>query len=200
MYCVYWIRLQEHTDITKQGYVGITKNLKERIKAHKKNKRNTRFTCAIKSYGFSNLVVEVIHDSLTLQEALSIEQKLRPTQSIGWNCQKGGELGVEPSWYTNEENRNKHKEATSKATKLGIQNKDSKEARSARAKKCHETGNYKGSMTGSKNSKAILNEKQVKVIKYTLLDKYSNKEIAEMFKVKPYVIQFIRSGKNWKHV
>lgn len=200
MYCVYWIRLESHTDVTSQGYVGITKNLKERLKAHRKNKRKTRFSCAIKSHGFSNLIVEVLHENLSLQEALSIEQHLRPTQAIGWNCQKGGELGVESSWYENENNRSKHSEATSQATKLGIKLKDSKEARSLRAKKCHDEGKYKGSMTGSKNSRAILNEEQVKVIKYTLLSKYTNIEIANMYNVKPYVIQFIRKGKNWKHV
>lgn len=200
MYCVYWIRLASHTEITTQGYVGITKDLKERIRAHKKNKRKTRFSCAIKSYGFNNLIVEVLHENLTLQEALSIEESLRPAQAIGWNCQKGGELGVESSWYENEDNRNKHSEATSEATKLGIKLKDSKEARSLRAKKCHAEGKYKGTMTGSKNPRAILNEDQVKFIKYTLISNYTNSEIAKMYDVKPYVIQFIRSGKNWKHI
>jgi len=200
MYIVYWIKSSEHTDLFTQGYVGITKNLKERLKAHKKNKRKTPFTCAIKKYGFKNLIVEVLHEVATLQEALSIEETLRPTSKIGWNCQKGGELGVESSWYENEANRNKHKEATALATKEAIKLKDSKEARSNRAKDNWKTGVYKDSFTGSKNPRALLNETQVKKIKYELLDNYTNSEIAKMFNVKPHVIQFIRVGKNWKHI
>jgi predicted GIY-YIG superfamily endonuclease len=200
MYNVYWIKSSEHTNPNTQGYVGITKNLKERLKAHKKNKHKTPFTCAIKKYGFKNLIVVVLHEVATLQEALSIEETLRPTGKIGWNCQKGGELGVESSWYNNEANRNKHKEATALATKEAIKLKDTKEARSNRAKDNWKTGAYKDSFTGSKNPKALLNETQVVEIKYSLLPKFSNKEIATMFNVKPHVIQFIRSGKNWRHI
>ena len=105
MYCVYWIRLKEHADVTDVGYVGITKNLAERLRAHKKNRRKSHLTNAFKKYGWDNLVVEVLHENLTLQEALSIEFSLRPTQSIGWNSQRGGELGVETSWYDNQDNR-----------------------------------------------------------------------------------------------
>ena len=47
----------------------------------------------------------------------------------------------------------------------------------------------------------MLNEKDVHLIKYKLMPAgLSNEEIAVMFNVKPHVIQFIRSGKNWKHV
>ena len=203
MYCVYWIKLAEHTDVRTQGYIGITKDLKERLKAHKKNKRKTPFTCAINKHSFTNLIVEVLHENLTLTEALLTEESLRPTAKIGWNCQKGGELGVESSWYENEDNSQKHRKATSIATKTGIALKDTKEARSERAKKNWKDNaeSYKDSMLGSKNPRALLNEEQVKVIKYSLLPSgKSDKEIAAMFNVKPYVIQFIRSGKNWKHI
>lgn len=200
MYCVYWIKLAEHTDNLTQGYVGITKDLKERIKAHKKNKRKTPFTCAIKKHSFTNLIVEVLHENLTLTEALSIEESLRPSAKIGWNCQKGGELGVESSWYDNEDNSQKHREATSIATKAGIALKDTKEARAERAKQNWNSGAYEDSFKGSKNPRALLNEQQVTVIKYELLETHSNTEIAAMFNVKPYVIQFIRIGKNWKHI
>ena len=200
MYIVYWIKALHHTDVHSQGYVGITKNIKERMKAHKKNKRKTPFTCAKQKYGWNNLIVEVLHENLTLTQALAIEESLRPSQSIGWNCQKGGELGVESAWYDNEDNRNKHSKVTSEKTKEGIASKDTKEARSERAKANWNTGAYKDSFKGSKNPRAKLNEEQVKEIKYNLLSKFSNKEIAIMFDVNSYVIQFIRSGKNWSYI
>jgi len=54
---------------------------------------------------------------------------------------------------------------------------------------------------GSRNPKALLTEEQVKEIKYILIPSgKSNKEIASLFFVKPYVISFIRIGKNWKHI
>ena len=202
MYCVYWIRLAEHSDVSTQGYVGITKNLKERIRGHKKNRRKTVLTSAAKKYSWDNLIVEVIYSELSLQEALSTEETLRPDQRIGWNCQRGGELGVESSWYDIDSNRQKHSEATSKATKEGIKAKDSKEARSYRAKKSWEENkdSYKGMSKGSNNPRALLNEQQVKVIKYELLGNVPVQEIADMFGVKKHVINFIKYGKNWSHI
>ena len=201
MYCVYWIRLKEHTEISSNGYVGITKNLKERLRAHKKNRRKTHLTYAIKKYGWNNLVVEILHDNLTLQQALSIEFYLRPAQSIGWNSQRGGELGVEASWYNNEDNRQSHKEATSTATKAGIALKDTTEARAQRAKENWKNNreSYQDIFKGSNNPRAILTEEQVKKIK-TLLSIKKTRELADLFGVHLHVIQQIKSGKNWKHI
>jgi predicted GIY-YIG superfamily endonuclease len=203
MYIVYWIKEKNHTDCSTQGYIGITKNLKERLRAHKKNKKASPFTSAKNKYGFDNLIVEVLADNLTITQALSIEKSLRPRQRIGWNCQVGGELGVESSWYDIEENSNKHSKATSEATKLGIANKDTKEARAERARInwLVNKDSYKDIVKGSKNPRAILNEENVIEIKYSLIPLgKTNKEIAELFNVKPYVISFIRSGKNWSHI
>lgn len=201
MYCVYWIKREDHADVATQGYVGITKNLSERLRAHKKNRHKTPFTSAIKKYGWNSLIVEVLHDNLSLQEALSIEFKLRPTNSIGWNCQRGGELGVESSWYNKEENRNKHKEATSTATKAGIALKDTKEARAQRAKEnwAINKESYKNISKGSNNPKAILTEEQVKEIK-SLFATMTTRQLATKFDVRIHVIQQIKSGKNWSHI
>lgn len=201
MYCVYWIRREEHDNHLVQGYVGISLNLPERLRGHKKNKRKTPFTSAINKYGWDNLIVEILHDNLTLQEALSTEKTLRPTQSIGWNCQQGGQLGVESSWYDKEDNRLKHKEATSTATKAGIALKDTKEARAQRAKdnwNCNKKS-YENISRGSNNPKAILTEEQVIAIKNCLNTK-TTRQLADLFGVRIHVIQQIKSGKNWSHV
>ena len=104
-YCVYWIHASNHTDKLSQGYIGITCNFKDRMKSHKKNKKKTILTDAIKSYGWNNLNKQILINNLSLKEALSIEEKYRPIQNLGWNLQKGGELGVEKEWYNIEENK-----------------------------------------------------------------------------------------------
>jgi predicted GIY-YIG superfamily endonuclease len=203
MYYVYWIKAAHHDNILDEGYVGITKNFNERMKAHCKNKRNSKLVAAKTKYGWSNLIKEILFEGLSLEAALEIERAYRPSLNIGWNHQRGGELGVESSWYDLEDNRTKHSKQTSIATKIGISKKDTKEARSERAKKNWEMNrdSYKGSRTGEKNPKAVLTEEEVHFIKYTLLPyKIRDKEIASYFDVKDYVIGFIRKGKNWSHI
>ena len=201
MFCVYWIRLKEHTNILTEGYVGISLNLPQRLKAHKKCRRKTHFVSAIKHYGWSSLIVEVLHDGISLQEALLTEFSLRPTQNIGWNCQRGGELGVESSWYNIDSNRQKHKEATAEATKKGISLKDTPEARAERARQswANNREKYSNVSVGSNNPKAILTEEQVREIKEKL-SYSSTRELANLYSVRIHVIQQIKSGKNWSHI
>jgi predicted GIY-YIG superfamily endonuclease len=203
MYCVYWICLPNHLDIYSEGYVGITSNFHERMRAHKKNKRKSHFTFAKNKYGWTNLNKTIVAQHLSLFEALLLERTFRPVINIGWNSQQGGELGVEPGWYLDQTNRDKHSKATSEATILAIAVKDTKEARSERAKKNwkDKSKSYEGICSGSKNSRAILKEEQVRYIKYSLIPAgLKDREISEKFGVKPYVISFIRSGKNWSHI
>lgn len=203
VYCLYWIRLKDHTCMYEEGYIGITTNMAERVRSHKKNKRHTPLTCAVKKYGWDNLIIDVLYEGLEKDIALELEREYRPSCGIGWNCQQGGNLGVEPEWYSVKENADKHSKATSAATKIGIQNKDSKEDRSKRAKKSWEKTRDKRmkAVKGSNNPRAILNEEQVKTIKYEMMPSgMSNKDIADQFGVKPYVISFIRTGKNWSHI
>ena len=101
------------------------------------------------------------------------------------------------------DNKIQHRNATSVGTKVGIQNKDTTEARSIRAKQNHikHAESYTNLVRGEKNPKAVLTEEQVKEIKYTLIPSgKTNKEIASLYSVKHYVISFIRTGKNWKHI
>lgn len=201
MYCLYWIRLEEHTDKHSQGYIGITKDFTERMRAHKKNRKHNHFTCAKNKYGWDNLTKEVLIQGITLEEALFLERLFRPEQNIGWNSQEGGNLGVESSWYSNKENSNKHRNATAIGTRKGIADKDSKEARSYRAKESWHKSKHKRSAKGEKNGKAKLSEAQVLDIKYKHIPSgLSNREIGALYKVQHYVISFIRSGKTWSHI
>ena len=86
---VYWIRCAEHTDITSQGYIGVSSRFDRRMWEHSKLKGNRHLKFAMKKYGWDNLVKTQI---LIAEEdyCLDIEHKLRPTDDIGWNCVSGG--------------------------------------------------------------------------------------------------------------
>lgn len=93
---VYWIRKQSHTDIFTEGYVGVTsKTAQDRYKVHvdisrgEKSKHSVVHK-AIKALGVDNLVVETIC-ICTEEYAYDLENKLRPTKSIGWNVAIGGD-------------------------------------------------------------------------------------------------------------
>lgn len=92
--CVYWIRHKEHTNLLAQGYIGVSKNLKERLRHHFKNARGDYhsdkiLTKAIKKYGEQNLVSDVVVIS-NEKYCYELEQKLRPKSFIGWNTREGG--------------------------------------------------------------------------------------------------------------
>jgi predicted GIY-YIG superfamily endonuclease len=86
---VYWIRCADHTDLMTQGYIGVTNNSERRFAQHSRSKENPHFVFAIKKYGWENLIKTQI--LIAKQEyCLEVERKLRPTNSIGWNCAIGG--------------------------------------------------------------------------------------------------------------
>lgn len=94
MTSVYWIAHKDHTDIFSQGYIGVSSNPEKRWEYHKKRGENAHIRNAIKKYGWDNLVKKVV---LIGDEnyCLEIENKLRPTDKIGWNLVCGG--GKPPS-------------------------------------------------------------------------------------------------------
>ena len=94
MHSVYWISHKDHTDIFSQGYVGVSSDAPKRWEYHKKRAENTHLKNAINQYGWGNLVKKVV---LIGEEdyCLDIENKLRPTDKIGWNIVAGG--GKPPS-------------------------------------------------------------------------------------------------------
>lgn len=92
---VYWIRAAHHSDVTSEGYVGVSKNANRRWSyghkwAHAKGRHeNSRLSNAITKHGWDNLIktVLVIADE---EYCYELERKLRPTDSIGWNLVMGG--------------------------------------------------------------------------------------------------------------
>lgn len=88
-YDVYWIRKKEHTDILKDGYVGVTKNRKKRFNTHLSGKSSPKLTRALKKYK-DDIVFDIIEQCNTKEEACEIEAHLRPTSQIGWNIAPGG--------------------------------------------------------------------------------------------------------------
>jgi predicted GIY-YIG superfamily endonuclease len=86
---VYWIHHPDHSDMLTQGYIGVSKNAKQRFVQHLKDNQNRHLMFAIKKYGWDTLVKCEI---LIAKEdyCLDIEKKLRPSNGIGWNIAIGG--------------------------------------------------------------------------------------------------------------
>ena len=92
---VYWIRAEHHSDMTLDGYIGVSKNAQRRWLyghnwAHRKGRHdNPRLANAITKYGWDNLIktVLVVADE---QYCYDLERKLRPTEKVGWNLVMGG--------------------------------------------------------------------------------------------------------------
>lgn len=92
---VYWIHKPEHTNITKQGYVGITNGMaRERWADHKRAARkNPNKHCAVVNWVICkhpNLIYEIVVVADTREYCEHIEGLLRPTNRIGWNIARGG--------------------------------------------------------------------------------------------------------------
>jgi hypothetical protein len=92
---VYWIHRPEHTDITKQGYVGIThKRARDRWIDHRSaSRRAPNSHCAVLNRAirkYPNLIYEVVLVADTREYCERIEGLLRPINNIGWNIARGG--------------------------------------------------------------------------------------------------------------
>ena len=90
---VYWVHLPEHTDMTKQGYVGITSlGVSKRFAAHVRSSRSSKnptvFKRAIIKYSDKLVVTTVFEGSR--EQCLMLEYLLRPAENIGWNLAIGG--------------------------------------------------------------------------------------------------------------
>ena len=152
-YIVYWARLAKHDDPYSEGYIGISRNtLAQRKRSHykaaKRNKEtNNHFHNALKRYG-KTVIWEVIHDNLAEDDAFTLEGDYRPQIELGWNTDKGGIKAVSPEWYADEANKQRHSEATAEATRRRIAEKDTPEARAARARAIWADEEYRKSREG----------------------------------------------------
>ena len=152
-FIVYWARLTEHDDPYGEGYVGISSNsLDERKKSHYKTaqssrRRNVHFHNALLKYG-STVIWEVLHRDLMEDEAFALEGIYREDINVGWNSDRGGVKAVSPEWYTDEANREMHRQATAEATRQRIAEVDSPEARAARAREVWADEEYRKSREG----------------------------------------------------
>lgn len=95
MALVYWIRKLEHTDIFREGYVGVTsRTLEDRVAEHvrsasESSKEVYAVHRAIQSIGIENLIYSVVLIA-TEDYCYEVERKLRPEKRIGWNLAEGG--------------------------------------------------------------------------------------------------------------
>lgn len=91
---VYWIHLAEHTDISKDGYIGFTsRTVDQRFTQHKQSMTETKLSHyvlyrAMKKYGKRLVVTTLVEGSPDY--CLEVEGRLRPLPSTGWNMSCGG--------------------------------------------------------------------------------------------------------------
>jgi len=94
MAVVYWIHLPEHTDIASQGYVGVSNTTASKRFIHHNSDANlgSKFPVhrAIRKYKDS-LILDTLLEGPS-DYCYMIENKLRPSASVGWNCAVGGEI------------------------------------------------------------------------------------------------------------
>lgn len=108
---VYWIHLPEHTDMTTEGYVGITtKSVETRFKHHIQNaKREYRLPIHKALVDNDNCVVTTLLIG-SVEYCRLIERELRPQPYTGWNTSIGGDMGRLGIKHT-EESRKKMRDA-----------------------------------------------------------------------------------------
>ena len=81
-YLVYWIHLPSDTDPLTEGYVGITRR-----------SLTTRFREHIRDKGLSeDHIIEILRPCSSLEQAYSLEEHYRPTEDIGMNKNRGGDM------------------------------------------------------------------------------------------------------------
>ncbi|USD23307.1 GIY-YIG nuclease family protein [Microbulbifer variabilis] len=102
-YSVYWIRLHNHKDIYKQGYIGVTNNIERRWNQHKSQiletdkKVNKRpLYRAFRKLGLECFDFSVVEGGLDKWTAHNLEFCLRPHKNIGYNFAQGGNLYGSP--------------------------------------------------------------------------------------------------------
>ena len=89
---VYWIHLPYHI-IKTDGYVGITKDYKQRIMIHKSRAKHKYGSCPILEKAIRKYVDKLVYDIVfegDIECCALIEAELRDKECIGWNVALGG--------------------------------------------------------------------------------------------------------------
>jgi len=102
MAVLYWIHCKEHTSPNKDGYVGVTVNIKQRMYRHKTNKKNSHLSNSINKYGWDNLTIDILYSG-PVKKCYVKEKEIRPKVQIGWNQAIGG-VGGDRSKFINYKN------------------------------------------------------------------------------------------------
>jgi predicted GIY-YIG superfamily endonuclease len=92
-YYVYWLHLLEHSDLTCEGYIGVSKDPYRRLLEHKNTAKkgynqNPYLGRVLNKY--NQQVLQTIIFQGTEQECYQQEENIRPNKNIGWNANKGG--------------------------------------------------------------------------------------------------------------
>lgn len=99
---IYWLHLPQHTDLLTEGYIGVSKNPKNRFKTHKNRSGNKHLYNSFKKY--NTILMDIILEG-NEKYCLFIEEVLRPEKNIGWNITKGG--GKPPELFGHKHNKGK---------------------------------------------------------------------------------------------
>ena len=120
---VYWLRDPQHKDILKEGYIGITKNLKGRESKHKYTARRQLDVNLNPSMRKSLNSGKFVMTALVVGDrdyCLELERKLRPLPMIGWNIDKGGYGGKYLTYFNNINCKRTYYNMLSRAKEYGV--------------------------------------------------------------------------------
>ena len=85
---VYWLHWPEHSDPKTQGYVGVTTDLRSRLKLHKAHGYSQNETFIKVFDPNKEIKVDVLLEADS-ETCYAKERELRPERHIGWNVNKG---------------------------------------------------------------------------------------------------------------
>jgi predicted GIY-YIG superfamily endonuclease len=133
---LYWIHNDSHTDMTKEGYIGVSYRPHRRLWEHKKTTENPALRRAFEKYQVKMTILLEAEEDYCYE----IEAKLRPSKKIGWNIAEGG---FKPPNLTGRKQTEEHKRNSGYAKrgrKLGPQSEESKLKKSIALKKAYAEG------------------------------------------------------------
>lgn len=186
---VYWIHTFDHSDITREGYIGVSKKVDRRLKYHTTMleanlHENVHLSRAFLKY--EDLKYDVLLEAPE-QYCYEIEFLLRPTYNIGWNIAPGGNKPP-PSKKGRGQGRKlseEHKKSIAKSSYFNVFNK-SEERKTLTSKtmkgvpksqeqKKKQSESMKGKLVGEKNSMANpINRLKVSQSKLGTISLYKN--------------------------